>query len=780
MAARSTRQGWKITLAVGLAAVAGYFVLPGEAAKDYMYSAIGTSATVCVVVGVRLHRPAARVGWYLLAAANACFVIGDAVYDVYDLILHTDTPFPSVADALYLLGYPFLFAGVFRIGRSKFTRDSREVWADAAIVCVGALALSWQSLMSSYTHDNTIGVFGKLVTMAYPIMDIGVLFILAGALLSGRARRTADKFVLLAVIAMLLADFIYDLLVLKGTYQPGNPVDAGFLISYVLLGVSALHPSMANPLASTASGWQETRRWVPLVAVAGFVSPTILLLSSIIGFASDTAVIAGTSIVLFSLVVLRFSWLYGRTREQARLLAQHGESLQAALDAQQSLEGELRHQAFHDSLTGLPNRALLYDRVEHALAAASRADTTIAVFFCDLDGFKAVNDGLGHQTGDDVLISAANRLQTIVRRGDTVARLGGDEFAVLLDKIESTEAAAALAARITDLLREPITTNGQQINLSVSVGVAFSDEAVGVEQLLSEADTAMYEAKASGKDRFSIFEPRMRSRLEDRVAITNAFQGAIERGEFFLEYQPQVSLADGSLEGFEALVRWQHPALGQIGPYRFIPLAEDTGFIVQLGRWVLEAACREAASWPVRDNVNLSLAVNLSARQLDSHSLLADVESALDASGLDPRQLVLEITESVLMVDRGRTAAVLAKLRSKGIRIAIDDFGTGYSSLGYLHEFPVDVLKIDKSFVDPLALPGTEGAAFVQMILRLARDLDMATVAEGVESSTQREALAQLNCHSAQGYLISRPLAVRAAHDFIDAAVARARADRAS
>ncbi|MGH8888629.1 MAG: putative bifunctional diguanylate cyclase/phosphodiesterase [Acidothermaceae bacterium] len=758
---------WKIALAVGLVAVGVYFTLPSIAAKDYMYSAIGVGSTVGVCFGVRLHRPGSRAGWYLLGAANACFVLGDGIFDCYDLVWHSDVPVPSVADALYLLGYPFLFAGVFRIGRAKFSRHSREIWADAAIVCVGALALSWQSLMSSYAHDNTISLFGKLVTMAYPIMDLGVLLIVAGALLSGLARRSADKIVILAIVAMLIADFVYDVLELKGTYEAGNPVDAGFLVNYVLIAVAALHPTMADPLARISGNRQPVRRWVPLVAVAGFVSPAILLLGAIFDFGTDVPVLASTSIVLFSLVVLRFTWLYGRARDQADLLAQRGESLQLALDAQRSLEDELRHQAFHDNLTGLPNRALLYDRVEHALASTSRLGTTIGVFFCDLDGFKAINDSLGHQTGDDVLVSAAHRLQTIVRRGDTVARLGGDEFAVLLDNVDSADVAVALAARIVDVLREPITIGDRQINLSVSVGVAFSDEAVGAEQLLSEADTAMYEAKASGKDRFSIFEPRMRSRLEDRVAITNAFHGAIERGEFFLEYQPQISLADGDLEGFEALVRWQHPTLGHIGPYRFIPLAEDTGFIVQLGRWVLEAACSEATAWPTIYGTALTLSVNLSARQLDSHSLISDVKEVLAVSGFDPRRLVLEITESALMVDRGRTAQTLAALRNLGIRIAIDDFGTGYSSLGYLHEFPVDVLKIDKSFVDPLAEPGTEGAAFVQMILRLARDLDMATVAEGVESSVQRDVLTQLHCQSAQGYLISRPLPVLAARDFI-------------
>ncbi len=774
------RNLWKIALSVGLVATATYFALPGLVAKDSLYIAIGVASTAAVCLGVRLHRPGSRAGWYLLAAANAFFVLGDGVFDAYDLVLHTDVPVPSIADALYLLGYPFLFAGVFRIGRASFSRHSRETWADAGIVTVGAIALSWQALMSSYAHDSTISGFGRFVTMMYPIMDIGVLFIVFRALLAGTARRAADKIVILAVAAMLVADFIYDILQLHGSYQTGNLIDAGFLLNYVLLAVAALHPTMADPIAAASGEERPVIRWVPLVAIAGFVSPAILLLGASFGFGTDVAVLASTSLVLFSLVVLRFVWLYGRAQAQANLLSERSESLQLALDAQHSLQGELRHQAFHDSLTGLPNRALLHDRVEHALASTPRRGTTIGVFFCDLDGFKAINDSLGHQTGDAVLVAVAHRLQMIVRREDTVARLGGDEFAVLLDDVESTEVGVALAARIVDVLREPITIDERQLNLSVSVGLAFSDDAIGVEELLSEADTAMYEAKASGKDRYSVFEPRMRSRLEERIAITDAFHGAIERGEFSLEYQPQISLADGSLEGFEALARWRHPTLAQIGPYRFIPLAEDTGFIVPLGRWVLQSACREAAAWPSTQDRPLTLAVNLSARQLDSHSLVSDVEEALALSGFDPRRLVLEITESALTADRGRTARTLGALRRLGVKIAIDDFGTGYSSLGHLHSFPVDILKIDKSFVDPLAEPGAEGAAFVQMILRLARDLDMATVAEGVETSTQRDALAQLHCQSAQGYLISRPLPPPAAREFIATQVGRARLELAT
>ncbi len=508
---------------------------------------------------------------------------------------------------------------------------------------------------------------------------------------------------------------------------------------------------------------------MPLVAIAGFVSPVILLVGSITGMAVDVPVLAGTSVALFALIVVRFSWLFSRTRRQTLLLAERGESLQDALDTQLALQEDLTYQAFHDGLTGLPNRALLHDRVEHALAALSRSGGLVALCFCDLDGFKAVNDSLGHQAGDELLVVAAKRLASIVRGGDTVARLGGDEFAVLFDNISTPDIATALAERMVSVLREPAAAAGQQNALTVSVGVAFADMGTTTEQLLSEADTAMYEAKALGKDRFTVFESQMRSRLIDRIAMTNAFRTSLERGEFFLEYQPQISLADGALEGFEALVRWHHPTLGHLGPYRFIPLAEDTGFVVELGRWILETACCEAATWDSpRNGGPLALSVNLSVRQLEDPQLVSDVARALTYSGLDPRRLILEVTESVLMLDPVHTAQVLTDLKAMGIRIAIDDFGTGYSSLSYLRLFPVDMLKIDKSFVDPLTDPRSEGAAFVKTILRLARDLHLTTIAEGVEDPTQQRILTDLQCDSAQGYLISHPLTTEAVRAFIN------------
>jgi diguanylate cyclase (GGDEF)-like protein len=761
---------WQWWAAAGLAGVVLYFVVGSLVARDLTYSAIGLASTVTLVVAIRVRTPARRWGWYLIAIANVCFVLGDAVGNLYDLALRSTEPFPSFADAFYLSGYPFLFAGVLKVSRPRNAPRTRETWADAAMVSLGALAVSWQFLMRSYLHENSLSQFGKLVTLTYPVMDLGVLFIVVTAVMTGAARRPADKILGLAITLMLIGDVSYDLLLLHGSYTAGNPVDAGFLLYYVGIAAAALHPSATVKLAGAETGPVRLRVWIPLVAAAGFASPLMVGISSALGRQVDAGPLAATTILLFTLAVLRATWMFGRLRDQTAQLEQNAESLRVALATQQELQDNLRYQAFHDNLTGLANRALLHDRVEHALEASSRRSGSVAVFFCDLDGFKGVNDSLGHHVGDQLLILASQRLTSIVRSSDTVARLGGDEFAVLLDNVADIEAVTSLAARIVSVLHEPVVIDGQHIHLSVSVGVAFALSGTTTETLLSEADAAMYDAKAGGKDRFSVFETVMRSRIIDRMTMTSSLQGSLQRDEFFLEYQPQLRLADGVLEGFEALVRWQHPALGLVGPYRFIPVAEETGFIVALGRWVLEHACREAAQWSQVRGESLSVSVNVSGRQLQDANLLADVRGALASSGLPPEQLILEITESVLVLNPQRIAEVLRQLREMGIRIAIDDFGTGYSSLSYLRQFPVDVLKIDKSFVDPLAIPGSQGAAFVETILRLAADLHLEATAEGIEHESQRDTLVRLNCHSAQGYLMSRPLSSAAALAYIDAA----------
>jgi diguanylate cyclase (GGDEF)-like protein len=754
----AARWMWLVVLIAGGGAITAYFAAPDPLSLEMWYLGIGTASTACVLFGIRLHRPANGAAWWLIAAGNLCFVVGDGIFAVYELGLHQDPPVPSVADLFYLAGYPLLVVGLVRLRQHREHIGSREDNADAAIVSMAVLALSWRTLMSSYAEDPSLGGFGKLVTMAYPIMDVGIIFIVMSSLLFGGGRSMSLRLIAVAMVAMLITDFGYDLIVLHSTYNAGNAVDAGWLINYVLIAAAALHPSMATQPHRKQSG--ARRGWVPTVLVAGLTPPAIVLVGGLQGSIDDLPVYAGISAALFALVVLRSTWLLRRVSAQNAELEHRTALLQDSLSMREVLEGDLRHQAFHDPLTGLPNRNLLYDRVEHALATAVRSRRSVVMYFCDLDLFKNINDGLGHSVGDQVLMTVARRLQSAVRTGDTVARLNGDEFAVLLEDVDDDAIAFGIADRILAVLREPMYIGDHVVRVSASIGVAFDDPGPTgtAASILEDADAAMYEAKAAGRDRYQIFERAMRTRITHRLEMTNAFKTALESGQFVLEYQPDYVLRTGYLHGFEALVRWNHPTLGRVGPCDFIPLAEETGFIVPLGRWVLETACIAATTWSAQPDHALTVAVNLSVRQLQHTQLVDDVRMILAITGLPAGQLVLEVTESALMTDPASAAATLAQLRALGIRIAIDDFGTGHSSLSYLRQFPIDILKIDKSFVDPLADPAQEGTAFVATILQLARDLGLTTIAEGIEHPNQQTTLTELGCDQAQGYLLSVPL----------------------
>ena len=452
------------------------------------------------------------------------------------------------------------------------------------------------------------------------------------------------------------------------------------------------------------------------------------------------------------------------TRTEAALVdgsdgTAHWQGFIVDITERKRLEAELSHQAFHDALTGLPNRALLLDRAEQALARARRDRRHVALLFLDLDNFKLVNDCLGHEYGDDLLVRIAQVLRLSVREGDTVARLGGDEFIVLLDSAKDGNEADEVVARIQRSLSQPFIVAGMSLSVSGSIGVVLADASLyKPAQLLRDADIAMYRAKAAGKNRHVSFTPEMRLEVRERMQREADLRRAIEQSEFALHYQPQTDLTTGTTVGVEALVRWQRPERGLTAPDEFIPLAEETGLIVPIGRWVLREACRQARLWNAccPTGTPLVVSVNLSARQLAEPALANDIEAALMETGLPPAQLTLEITESTAMDDAEATVRTLTTLRALGVSISIDDFGTGYSSLAYLQRFPVDSLKIDRSFVRQL--PSGDGAlAIVTAITGLAHTLGIKVVAEGVETADQAACLRELGCDRAQGFLYAKP-----------------------
>ena len=412
---------------------------------------------------------------------------------------------------------------------------------------------------------------------------------------------------------------------------------------------------------------------------------------------------------------------------------------------------ELETQAFHDALTGLANRALFADRTEHALTRHSRIPGDVAVVFLDLDNFKTVNDGLGHAAGDELLRRVADRLLGAVRAGDTVARLGGDEFAVLLESVHGADDAVRVTTRLLESLSAPFTI-GRDVVVTASAGIAMADASAS--ELLRDADVAMYRAKHSGKNRSVLFEPTMRDAAIERLDLERELRIALRRGELFLVYQPIVDVATHRIVGLEALVRWSHPTRGVLAPGSFIELAEQTALIVPLGRQVLRAACVQARAWIDGGWSALPVSINVSPRQLADAAFVSDVMGALEESALDPRSLTLEITESVLVQHPDRAGETLRELRRLGVCIAIDDFGTGYSSLSYINDLPLDMLKIDRSFVASIA----NRAPVIETLFRLGRVLGFRTVAEGIETVEEFAAVRALGAALAQGYLFSRPL----------------------
>jgi len=466
--------------------------------------------------------------------------------------------------------------------------------------------------------------------------------------------------------------------------------------------------------------------------------------SSVFGYSDALEILLGGIIV--SLLLALLIYVLGSSRSSAVLLVHERTD-------------QLQYQALHDSLTGLPNRALILDRIGQMLARGRRQHTPVAALFLDLDNFKDINDTLGHRAGDQLLIEVGNRLGGAIRDSDTVGRLGGDEFVVLAEGVSLDAGVLVVAERILDVLATPFDLAGSDVPLMVtaSIGIAEGDRATP-EALLQDADIAMYQAKSAGKQRAVRFLPSMQEAVDRNRRLEVDLSSALETGQFFLVYQPIVELQTGDFSGVEALLRWRHPERGVVQPNDFIPALESSGLIIPVGAWVLTEACEQGATWH-RRGFEFTISVNLSAKQLELDQFVDDVHVALSRSGLGPGALILELTETTLMHDSIGTVARLQALKSLGVRLAIDDFGTGYSSLAYLRQFPIDILKIDQSFVSGIA-DSAESAALVHTLVQLGKVLGLETIAEGVETADQRTRLEAERVDLGQGFLFARPLEV--------------------
>jgi diguanylate cyclase (GGDEF)-like protein/PAS domain S-box-containing protein len=1019
---------------------AAAYISPSLQNSGLFFTVLAGSSVVAILVGLFLHRPHRRLAWYLFATGESLFITGDVITYNYSGLFHHALPFLPLTDALHLSAYPFLAGGVLCLIQRRTPGRDQDSLIDSLIVAFGCGLLSWEFLMAPYARDPFLSSPVKLVSMAYPLMDVVLLAVLVRLVIGAGRRQPSFHLVVYGAALLLATDAAYGIVRFSGVvYRNSGPFAAGWLGFFVLWGAAALHPSMGS---LTEPALRRERRFsgarLTLLAFGSLMAPAVLATQAARGESIDIPLIVVGSVSMFALAIARMGGLVRKhelAEARERALRQAGASfvgatgwdalyeaaIRATLDlvgsdsqirlalareadgelgvvasvgegsardplggrwtehaagtiglsslpedirgpladrrvveliapsapdrdvlgitesagaitiaplhireqlrgllvvgtdrqlAQQIHDGvdtlasqialalesafltedlhrrksevrfaslvqnssdvmtiiaadstiryqspsvyrvmgydpqsligtklfdmvhpedlprvvnllsqilddpvvhpellefrwrhrdgtwlnvetllsdlslhpevggivlntrdiserkvfeqQLAHQAFHDSITGLANRALFRDRVEHALERQQRDDRPIAVLFMDIDDFKTINDSLGHAAGDELLTEVGERLKGCLRAADTAARLGGDEFGMLLEDA-GYERAAEVAQRVMNTLEKPFYLEDKQVFVRASVGIAIGDEdrkgMKGAEELLRNADVAMYTAKSQGKARYQVFERAMHTAVLERLELKADLQRAVEAGQFTLVYQPVIVLATGAVSGVEALVRWQHPHRGLITPTEFIPLAEETGLIVRIGQWILQEACVEAVDLQRKypKYPPLTMSVNISAHQLQHPGLVDEVRDALWATGLEPSSLVLELTETAMMADTEMAILKLKQLKDLGVKLAIDDFGTGYSSLNYLRRFPVDILKVDKSFIEQVAQDG-EQAALTASIIKLAATLQLTPVAEGIETEEQLERLIELECGLGQGYLFAEAL----------------------
>jgi diguanylate cyclase (GGDEF)-like protein/PAS domain S-box-containing protein len=823
------------------------------------FNLIGISAVAAILVGARRHQPAALMPWLLFAVGLATFVAGDAIAYSEDGV---GASLSTLADALYLAVYPCLVGGILLLVRRRAPGRDRDGLIDSLVIAIGLGVLSWAFLMAPHARNDSLDLFTKLASIAYPLADV-LLLAVTVRLAVGATRRERSLFLLVfSVFALLVTDSLYGWMLLHSGVEPSQMLDGGWILFYVLWGTAALHPSM-RALSEMALG--ETappgRRRLALLASATLIAPTVEAVQYLLHRPIDVPVMVASAVALFGLVAVRMAGLVRRHEQsearfgslvrnssdvvtvlapdttiryaspaaerilgyqphelvgtklaylvhpddRAEVVAFVGRGVQhdgthpvpvefsirraehtwirvealrtnllhdpnvggvvlntRDISERKAFERQLQHLAFHDTVTDLANRALFRDRVEHALERQQRGALPLAVLFLDLDDFKTVNDSLGHAAGDTLLREVGGRIRTCIRAADTAARLGGDEFALLLEDVDEATV-ADVADRIMHGLQSPFALEGKEVFVHASMGIAFGDADLrgerGAEELLRNADVAMYTAKEKGKGRYQVFEPDMHMSVLRRLELKADLQRAVDNGEFVLHYQPIIRLGTGEITGLEALVRWEHPERGTIAPAEFIELAEDTGLIVPIGSFVLEHACRDAAALQARypHEPLLSMSVNLSARQLSRPGIVDDVRRVLAETRLAPESLVLEITETAVMRDLDASILRLHELKGLGVRLAIDDFGAGYSSLTSIRRFPVDILKVDRSFVEGVSDDG-EVSALAGAIIELAAILELHPVAEGIERAEQLERLVALGCEQGQGFLFAAPV----------------------
>ena len=865
-----------------LAALSGRF--GGSLSTAVVATVGGLAAPILAAIGclaaARRSAGRLRASWVLLGAAALSWSLGKATWVGFELTLDV-APRPSVADVGYLLAVPFALAAllVLPTGRSGLAARVRS-GLDGLTVALSLLFVSWVAVLGALYAHAPGDHLARVVGLTYPVGDVALCTVALLALVRVRGQDGLSTVTLGllggGLVALAVADSGFAYLTLRGEYATGNPLDAGWVVGWLLVLLAARAPAQL-PTGTPGEDDRARTDWVGVVApyvalcialglgglvqlrrgrLDGFlVWDTLALLAlglvrqvlivrenhqltrdlehrvevrtvelrrsedrfrSLVQNSSDVVtVVDAEGIVRYQsptiaamlgrapehaigekvtpmlhpadrqrfLAVLRDAQLAPGVTTSVELKAGHVdgrwltvETLITSLLHQPSVQGvvlnmrdvterrqlerRLSHDALHDRLTGVANRYLFADRVQQVVDSRSRRPRLVAIVVVDLDGFEALNDRHGMAVGDAYLADLGVRLRAVVRAGDTVARLGGDEFGVLCDDVESDSALVAVVERVLAAVQQQVEVDGVRVAVSGTAGYAVAEDCETPDELTRNAQLAMERAKVSRPGGWLGYESTMRAALERRVRDTTDLRRGLEAGEFVVHYQPTVDLLSGRIVGVEALVRWQHPERGLVPPLDFIPLAEESGLILELGQWVLEEACLQGAAWlrEYGDEAPATMSVNLSGRQLVEADLLHRVARALERSELPPSRLCLEITESLLVEDTPAMLAALESLRAIGVSLAIDDFGTGYSSLSYLHRLPVDVLKVDRSFIALLGAEESEKRELACTIVKLGRGIGLETVAEGIETEVELLALLQSGCRLGQGFYFAHPV----------------------
>jgi diguanylate cyclase (GGDEF)-like protein len=685
-----------------------------------------------------------RWAWRVFGMAAGWKLFADVAWWWLDASSHQTVSFPSLADAGFLGAVPITFAALLLLPGRRLTRSQWfRLTLDIATVAAGGFMLLWYLVLGPTLASGGTGPLAAVAAAAYPIGDLVLLVGMVTVLLrgAGRGSRRPLQVMLLSLALYVIADTYYGYVNLHGGFVGGTWPDLFFMTAQFLFAVAAQAQCTGALHAAADEGDGRLRHSVSrLPYLAVLVGYAVL-----VGIARNEALYPLGGLLIGAVV------LTGLVAVRQMTALRDNECMIVT-----------------DHLTGLANRALLHSRLGRALARTNGGQ--VAVLLIDLDGFKDINDAYGHEAGDRVLVGFADVLRGCVRQSDLAARLGGDEFAVMLPGVRDTAAAVAAASRILNGLQKPIEMSGRPLRIRCSIGIAVSDEDMAdPKELLHRADTAMYDAKRHGQHGVAVYGENLDEADLRRSQLRADLRRAIERREFVLHYQPIVALHDGSVTGVEALVRWQHPALGMVPPEEFLPIAGENRQIGEIGAWVLERACAQLEDWRRSHpgGRQLSLNVNLAPQQLSDPTIVTRIEDILARTGFDPAALVLELTEGVVLHDSLDTVLRLSALRQRGVRIAIDDFGTGYSSLGYLTRLPIDILKIDRCFVAEMG-SGSEASAVAHAVIRLSQALRLETVADGIELESQATGMRQLGCSLGQGYYFARPLDATAMEAFLD------------